>query len=824
MEITEILLSAQSPNVNIRSAAEQKLKQFQEQSLPIFLLVLSAELSNEKKPPESRWLAGIILKNSLDVKNLVRKRELTQQWINLDPSVKTQIRELVLRALGSTVSEARRTSSQVIAKIAAIEIPNKQWPELVEKLLCNIFNQAAQTFLKQSTYETLGYICEELSPHDLEQNEVNSILTALVHGMSQSEHSPEVRLAAVKSLFNALDFAKTNFENEMERNFIMKVICENALSQVLGIRLAAFECLVSISSTYYELLEPYMEALFGLTTKAIIGDEEPVALQAIELWSSICEEEIDIQEAHIEATECLDSRHHRITSRALPLLVPILLETLKKQEEDQDQDSDTWNLSMAGGTCLGLVARNVGDAIVPLVMPFVESNIVDNDWCRREAATFAFGSILEGPSIEELSPMIHSGFDFLLNAMKDPKNHVRSTTAWTLGRIFEFLHSPSNNESVITPVGLPRIMCVLMEAIKDAPNVAEKVCGALYFLAHGYENGGSNCSVLSPYFSEIISALLYTADRTDSSDFRLRASAYETLNEIIRCFTKSETSNFIPKLLNGIMNRLSQTLRLQIVSTGDREKQSDLQALLCGVLQVIIQKLGSFEETREIILHSSNQLMSLFLQVFSCHCSTVHEEAILAIGTLAYVTGPAFIKYMQEFYKYLEMGLRNFEEYQVCSISIGVVGDICRALDEKVLPYCDDIALAIGKHFERYLPYVMPMLQGAADLCSCLDVNDEEMVEYGNDLRRSIFEAYTGLLQGFKDTNAGLMIPYVGHLLQFTEAIFRDKLRDEAVTKAAVAVMGISRTRSAQTRRSISAAALSTRISWVSVSSPMTIS
>ncbi|OAY74406.1 Importin subunit beta-1 [Ananas comosus] len=714
MEITEILLSAQSPNVNIRSAAEQKLKQFQEQSLPIFLLVLSAELSNEKKPPESRWLAGIILKNSLDVKNLARKRELTQQWINLDPSVKTQIRELVLRALGSTVSEARRTSSQVIAKIAAIEIPNKQWPELVEKLLCNIFNQAAQTFLKQSTYETLGYICEELSPHDLEQNEVNSILTVLVHGMSQSEHSPEVRLAAVKSLFNALDFAKTNFDNEMERNFIMK--------------------------------------------------------------------------------------------------------TLKKQEEDQDQDSDTWNLSMAGGTCLGLVARNVGDAIVPLVMPFVESNIVDNDWCRREAATFAFGSILEGPSIEELSPMIHSGFDFLLNAMKDPKNHVRSSTAWTLGRIFEFLHSPSNIESVITPVGLPRIMCVLMEAIKDAPNVAEKVCGALYFLAQGYENGGSNCSVLSPYFSEIISALLYTADRTDSSNFRLRASAYETLNEIIRCFTKSETSNFIPKLLNGIMNRLSQTLRLQIVSIGDREKQSDLQALLCGVLQVIIQKLGSFEETREIILHSSNQLMSLFLQVFSCHCSTVHEEAILAIGTLAYVTGPAFIKYMQEFYKYLEMGLRNFEEYQVCSISIGVVGDICRALDEKVLPYCDgilthllrdlsnpmlnrtvkppifsclgDIALAIGEHFERYLPYVMPMLQGAADLCSCLDVNDEEMVEYGNNLRRSIFEAYTGLLQGFKDTNAGLMIPYVGHLLQFTEAIFRDKLRDEAVTKAAVAVMG----------------------------------
>ena len=42
------------------------------------------------------------------------------------------------------------------------------------------------------------------------------------------------------------------------------------------------------------------------------------------------------------------------------------------QEEGQDEDDGAWNLSLAAGTCLGLSAAVVGDAIVPLVMPYVQ--------------------------------------------------------------------------------------------------------------------------------------------------------------------------------------------------------------------------------------------------------------------------------------------------------------------------------------------------------------------------------------------------------------------------------------------------------------------
>ncbi|GKG48511.1 importin subunit beta-1, partial [Tanacetum coccineum] len=75
---------------------------------------------------------------------------------------------------------------------------------------------------------------------DLVQDEVNWVLTAVVQ--------------------------------DGERNYIMKVFCETAMAKEFEIRQAAFECLISIASTYYDVFE--------LTANAIKGDEENVALQA----------------------------------------------------------------------------------------------------------------------------------------------------------------------------------------------------------------------------------------------------------------------------------------------------------------------------------------------------------------------------------------------------------------------------------------------------------------------------------------------------------------------------------------------------------------
>lgn len=816
MEVTQILLNAQAVDGAVRKQAEDNLKQFQEQNLPSFLFSLAGELANDEKPPESRRLAGLILKNALDSKEQHKKIEFVQRWLAMDQAYKAQIKALLLRTLSSPSPDARSTASQVVAKVAGIELPHKQWPELIGSLLSTVHQLPAPT--RQATLETLGYICEEVSPDVVEQDHVNKILTAVVQGMNSSEENNDVRLAAIQALYNALSFAQANFSNDMERDYIMRIVCEATLSPELKIRRAAFECLVAISSTYYEKLAQYMQDIFTITAKAVREDEEPVALQAIEFWSSICDEEIDIIEEYGgEFSGDSDVPCFYFIKQALPFLVPMLLETLLKQEEDQDQDEGAWNIAMAGGTCLGLVARTVGDDIVPLVMPFIEENITKQDWRQREAATYAFGSILEGPSPEKLVPLVNMALSFMLNALtKDPNNHVKDTTAWTLGRMFEFLHGSTLDTPIINQGNCQQIITVLLQSMKDVPNVAEKACGALYFLAQGYEDAGSGSSPLTPFFQEIVQSLLTVTHREDTGESRLRTAAYEALNEVVRC-SNDDTAPMVAQLVTVIMMELHQTLENQKVSSDDR--QNELQGLLCGCLQVIIQKLGASEPTKHHLMQYADQIMGLFLRVFASRSATAHEEAMLAIGALAYATGTEFVKYMQEFYRYMEMGLQNFEDYQVCAITVGVVGDVCRALEEKVLPYCDgimtqllkdlssnqlhrsvkppifscfgDIALAIGENFEKYLLYAMPMLQSAAELSAHTNGADDDMIEYTNTLRNGILEAYSGIFQGFKGSpKTQLLMAYAPHVLQFLDSLYNEKDMDDVVTKTAIGVLG----------------------------------
>ncbi|KAL0317978.1 UNVERIFIED_CONTAM: Importin subunit beta-1 [Sesamum angustifolium] len=170
MEVTQVLLSAQAVDSTVRKHAEETLKQFQEQNLPGFLLSLSAELASEEKPVDSRKLAGLILKNALDAKEQHRKYELVQRWLSLDVAVKSQIKACLLQTLSSTVADARSTASQVIAKVAGIELPQKQWPELIGSLLSNIHQ--VPPHVKQATLETLGYMCEEVVPEVVDQDQV----------------------------------------------------------------------------------------------------------------------------------------------------------------------------------------------------------------------------------------------------------------------------------------------------------------------------------------------------------------------------------------------------------------------------------------------------------------------------------------------------------------------------------------------------------------------------------------------------------------------------------------------------------------------------
>lgn len=116
--------------------------------------------------------------------------------------------------------------------------------------------------------------------------------------------------------------------------------------------------------------------------------EEAVALQSIELWCTIADEEVERIEDDADAGgdgASSGPRCHNFVQQAAPTLVPMLLEQLTKQESEEELEEGAWNLSTAGATCLSMVARCIGDQVVDMVMPFVQTNIGRNDGPECEA-------------------------------------------------------------------------------------------------------------------------------------------------------------------------------------------------------------------------------------------------------------------------------------------------------------------------------------------------------------------------------------------------------------------------------------------------------
>jgi importin subunit beta-1 len=274
----------------------------------------------------------------------------------------------------------RRFAAQLVGKIATIEIPEGLWNNVVNVLLNNVVSPQAPASLKQSTLECFGYICEGVKPEVLSAAS-DQILTAIIQGMRSEETDLNVKHAAAKALNHALEFSSKYFESDEQREFIMKVVIESAGMPGNGpehvrVRKAAMECLVQIASLYYSKLMPYMSKIFTLTWRAIKEDDERVALQAIEFWSSICDEELDIKE-DMEYNPEEGRQGQNFIKRAVQYLAPVLTEALLRG--DDEPDPETWNVPQAAGTCLGSIARNVEDDVVAHVLPFVEANITDQN-------------------------------------------------------------------------------------------------------------------------------------------------------------------------------------------------------------------------------------------------------------------------------------------------------------------------------------------------------------------------------------------------------------------------------------------------------------
>ncbi|CAK4084837.1 unnamed protein product [Aphanomyces euteiches] len=800
MDIPNALLATTSADGNLRKQAEDALNKAVNENPGQLMVTLSQALAAEDFPSPGRQQAGLFLKNILDAKDYALQELKIQQWYSLADDVRAAIKQFSLASLKSPDAIAAHTAAQVVAKIGSIDVPQKQWPDLLRILVENV--TSGTDGVKHSSLETLGYLCESLDDDSLEEAESNQILTAIVDGI-RKENPDKIRLSAVIALRNSLEFVSENFGRDAERTHIMTVVCEATQCTDVQVRVRAFECIATIASLYYEYLTEYMNALCDLTFKAVQADQPEVGLQSLEFWSSICDVELEyLEEAKYGNNPEAAANYKRYVETVLSALVPMLLNTLTQQDEDQFED-DTWNLSMAGATTLTLAAQVVEDAIVQPVMQFVTSNIQSPNWRQKEAAIMAFGSILDGPAHATIQPIVENAMPVLITCMNDPHPLVRDTTAWTIGRICEI-------HGTVMARCLGPLMQLIVAGLDQETKVAAHMCYAIHYIFQSFSELDDGPQQLDPYYGHVFDKCLFTCQ--NSQDENVRVSAFEALGMMIQHGSPNATPHILSRL-TSILEHLEVNIEKHKANPSYGQEFYGLYTCACDVLVVIIQRVDA--EIRPF----SDRIMQCLLNIFSTGHTTAGEEAFLATGALAGAIESEFKKYMTPFYPILIAGLSNVQEHAVCASAVGVVGDVCRALGADVnvfipdivnqllnilrfpnlnrtvkppvIAVFGDIGLAIEGEFEPYFQHVMEMLLQAAQACVSVQVEDEDGIEYMNQLRESILEAFTGILQGLSSHNKGhLMVPALQGVGQFIALLAAESNRTESVTTTCAGLIG----------------------------------
>lgn len=850
MGITEFLENAiLNPDTSARQAAEAKLAELASENWVAYLGQLVEVLGDESQKTEVRMLAGLGAKNELTSKNVIKRRQQAERWLQIDADSRQKIKDISLQALLTQDDRVANQAAQLVAAIASIELPRDEWPQLMHVIVENTKTDRPVN-VKRASLLTIGYICESSDPTNPQvAAQSNGILIAIVQGAQSSEPSAVVRRTALEALVNSLEFISGNFAREGERNYIMQVVCEAAATDSdTALQAVAFGALAKIMSLCYEYMGVYMEkALYGLTVNGMRSADDHVACMAVEFWSTVCEEELAIQlgdsgdvaggngeqgmgengngngngNANANANGSSPLMYNFVLV-AISDVLPTLLSLLMRQNEDSDDDS--WSVAMAAGACLQLFAQDTGNYVVRPTLQFVEQNLAGQEWRQKEAAVMAFGSILDGPDRSELRTVIAQALPAILRLITDDSLAVRETVSWCLGRITDLVVDAIDVQNM-----LPNVVQAVLFGFQNEPKVVTNCCWTLINLLEQlcHDAQQQQSSPLSQYFPQLVPAILQVSGR-DDNDGGARTSSYEALSSLVLYSAQSDVQ-FVQQIATEGINRLTATMNSAGTNAGKDASGSagfhvsaeleELQSNILSLMTNVIRRMGTDAAS------AADQLMEIYLKLLSMQPgdSVIDEDIFMAVSAVASAVDADFVKYMPSFLPFLTKALEDVDS-PVCDAAIGIVVDICHSLGDKFISYCQgfmailgntlsnphvrrelrplilscfgDIASSIGTEFIQYLDVVMGICKSAQNLQAVPedetnpDMSDD-FDDYLLNVRESVLDAYVGIVAGLHDSPDSLF-QYLVQIAQFLMSVYTDPQlsSNESVSRSAVGMIG----------------------------------
>ncbi|KAI1102695.1 ARM repeat-containing protein [Jackrogersella minutella] len=493
-------------------------------------------------------------------------RFVDKHWENISEDQKPAVRaELIQAIIREPDAKCRHGQSRVIAAIAALDLPNKQWDDLLPAVM-QLTTSDNMVHREVGSYIIFSLV--EANPHYFEDH--LSTLFELFAKTIRDPQSREVRVNAMQSISATLMLIDCD-EDEQSVNAVQEFIpamvdvlkdaVDNGDDERSQKSFEIFQLFLAYDSA---LISRYFKDLvqFMLDLAANTNAEDDVRSQALSFLA-----------------QCI--RYRRMKIQGIPDMGAqlmkkclVILSELSDDDDEEDATPARIALSVIDQLATDLPPRQV---IVPLLDEFPSYATSQNSG-QRKACVLALGNCAEGAP-EFVSTQIASVMPMILNLLKDPEQSVRHSALLGLIRLGEELSDcmSTHHDAIMTALVLNLDAASSNESDKKNAEIIRSVCGAIDSLAEGL---GSE--VMAKYGESMIHRIGAFLAHPDP---KVKSSAAGALGAI----AASIKSAFIP-YLKQTMEAMSS-----YIMADSGEEELALRSSVCDSMGRIAVGVGSQE-------------------------------------------------------------------------------------------------------------------------------------------------------------------------------------------------------------------------------------
>lgn len=763
----------------------------------MFLYQTMECLRDENLNVAARQMAGILFKNTIF--NTTKDIECEGLWDKLSEDQRDSLKTGSLEALGNTDLNVVRAAASCISSMCVVEFPKGRWLNVLEILCSN--SDHDQREIRYASLVTLGYICEELMPEEISKEYSDYVITSFLDSLEKHFDDSELIEQSIKGIYHSLKFSAENFRANQGKIIMDKVILAAKYNDE-SVREISMQCVVEVVRLYYDYIEPFLADISNVTVEAAKSDVTQVKTQAIEVWSSIAEEENMRQEKQL--------RHLNIIDTAFEMLEELIegaIQDLNIGNEDLDEEQE-WGTSVSAGCCLSLVSQVVKDKVVAPITEFVAANIDQSkSWECKYSGILALGAILEGPSSTHLQQTLEPAVPILLDLIDDHHPRVRYAICWLFSKLAKHHYKllTSNTQNIKSLFN--KILNGLKEDVKIAANVATIVTELADSVLNIEEGRVSTCPISSIY-EELLGALWDFIMRNDTNSdadiSRIRVAGFSAMYNLLQYAPKdceNTSLSLMETIVGMIQNSVEEGVELDVSS-------KELQGFFFCALQCILTNVESPIETR-----IGEEIIDLVFRSFRNRAET-YDEAFLALSALANKFPDQLNNRVDELGQFIVHALQS-KNAAIIRNACGVLSDLCTLVESPgitrgfkaympillellkdpgtersvkiiIISLIGDTFLQTGCEFEEFFKESLELLEGASMMAVDVIKSEEDNPEYMfmlSQLQSSLVESYTCFVQNIDSCGSTMFqefSPFVHNIFNFllktTDPIFRPSL------------------------------------------------